>query len=106
MKEFQNGWPKNFNDKLSRVVKTQVESGKYIKAGDTMVFNTELIYTRVIDIHVSSREIDIKQLLSHELSPVPTAMFSKSCEMRVAQAKSVLKKVLQKEVSSRCTTQL
>ena len=31
MKEFENGWPKNFNDKLSRVVKTQVESGKYIK---------------------------------------------------------------------------
>ena len=30
MKEFENGWHKNSNDKLSRVVKTQVESGKYI----------------------------------------------------------------------------
>ena len=26
MKEFKNGWLKNFNDKLSRVMKTQVES--------------------------------------------------------------------------------
>ena len=102
MKEFENGWPKNFNDKLSRVVKTQVESGKYIKVGYTKVINTELIYTRVIGIQASSQEIDIKQLLSYELSPVPTAMFSESGEMRVAKAKSVLKKVLQKEVSSRC----
>ena len=64
MKEFENGWPKNFNDKLSHVVKTQVDSGKYIKVGDTNVFNTALIYTSVIGIQVSSPEIDIKQLLS------------------------------------------
>ena len=36
-------------------MKTQVESGKYIKVGDTKVFNTELIYTRVIGIQASSR---------------------------------------------------
>ena len=74
-------------------MKTQVESGKYIKVGDTKVFNTELIYTRVIGFQASSQEIDIKQLLSYELSPVPTAMFSESGEMKVAKAKSVLKKV-------------
>ena len=98
IKEFENGWPINFNDKLSRVVKTHVEIGKYIKVSDTKVFNTELIYTRVIGIQASPREIDIKQLLSYELSPVPTAMFSESGKMKVAKAKSVLKKVLQKEV--------
>ena len=54
MKKFENGWSKNLNDKLSRVVKTQVESGKYIKVGDTKVFNAEIIYTRVIGIQVSS----------------------------------------------------
>ena len=56
-------------------MKTQVESGKYIKICDTKVFNTELIYTSVIGIQASSWEIDIKQLLSYELSPVSTAMF-------------------------------
>ena len=94
MKVFENGWPKNFNDKLSRVV-------KYIKVGDTKVFNTELIYTRVLGIQASSRKIYIKQLLSYELSPVPTAMFSEYGEMRFAKAKSFLK-ILQKQVSSRC----
>ena len=54
MKEFENGWPKTFNYKLSRVVKTQVESGKYINLGDTKVLNTEFIYTRVIGIQASS----------------------------------------------------
>ena len=66
------------------------------------MFNTELIYTRVVGIQASSREIDIKQLLSYELSPVPTAMFSESDEMKIAKAKSILKKVLQKDLSSRC----
>ena len=102
MKDFENGWPNNFNNKLSRVVKTQAESRKYIKIGDAKVFDTELIYSRVIGIQASSRDIDIKQLLSYELSPVPTAMFSESGDMRVAKSKSVLKKALQKEVSARC----
>ena len=83
-------------------MKTQVEYGKYTKFIDTKVINTELIYTKVIDIQASSGEIIRQQLLSYELSPVPTAMFSESGEMKVAKAKSVLKKVLQKEVSSRC----
>ena len=95
MKEFENGWPKNIYDKLSPVV-------KYIKVGDTKVINTELIYTRVLGIQASFREIDIKQLLSYELSPVSTAMFSEYGEMRGAKAESFLKKILQKEVSSRC----
>ena len=82
MKEFENGWPKNFNDKFSRVVKTQADSGKYIKVSDTKVC-----------IQESSREININQLLSYELSPLPTAMFSESSEMKVAMANSVLKKV-------------
>ena len=59
-----------------------------------MAFTTELIYTRLIGIQGSSQEIYIKQLLSYELSPVPTSMFSESDEIRVAKAKSVLKKVL------------
>ena len=102
MKDFENGWPNNFNDKLSRVVKTQAESRKCIKIGGAKVFDTEFIYSRVIGIHASSRDIGIKQLLSYELSPVPTAMFSESGDMRVAKSKSVLKKALQKEVSARC----
>ena len=101
MKDFEHGWPKTFNEKISRSVITQAESRKGIKVGDATVFDTELIYSRVIGLQASSREIDIKLLLSYELSPVPTSMFTDSGEMRTAKAKSVLKQVLQKEVSSR-----
>ena len=31
MKDFDNGWSKNFNDKLSSVGKPHVEYGKHIK---------------------------------------------------------------------------
>ena len=71
---------------ISRIVKNQAKSRHYIRVGDTKVFDTKLIYTRVIGIQASSRKIDIKQLLSHDLSPVPTAIFSESGEMRVANA--------------------
>ena len=51
------------------------------------MFDTDLIYMRVIGIQANSREINVKELLSYELSPVPTAMFSESVEMRVAKQK-------------------
>ena len=54
IKEFIKGWPKNFTVKISHVVKTQVEAGKYIKVCDNKVFNTGLIYIRVIGIQASS----------------------------------------------------
>ena len=40
-----------------------------------------MINSRVIGIHASSRDIDIKKVLSHELAPVPTSMFHDSGAM-------------------------
>ena len=102
MKEFEQCWPKSFHEKISHKVKTQLDSQKYIKVGDTKVYDIELIFSREICLQASSREVDLKALLSYELSPVPTAMFTETGEMRVTKAKSNLKKVLQKEVSARC----
>ena len=34
MKEFEQGWPKSFHEKISHKVKTQLDSQKYIKVGD------------------------------------------------------------------------
>ena len=82
---------------ISHVVKNQAKSRHYIR----LVTRKYLIQNLFIGIQASSRKNDIKQLLSHELSPVPTAIFSESGEMRVANAKSKLLKVLQKEVSVR-----
>ena len=102
MKEFEQCWLKSFHEKISHKVKTQLDSQKYIKVGDTKVYDIELIFSIEICLQASSREVDLKALLSYELSPVPTAMLTETGKMRVTKAKSNLKKVLQKEVSARC----
>ena len=54
-------------------------------------------------LQASSREVDIHDILAHELAPVPTSMFSDSGDMRIAKGKSQLKRLLQKQTSVRHT---
>ena len=61
---------------------------------------TELIFSRVIGLQASAREIDMKEVFAHELSNVPTLMFTEFGEMRMAN-KSLLKQQLQVAVSNR-----
>jgi hypothetical protein len=49
---------------------------------------------------VSSQEVDIQDVFSHELAPVPTSMVTEK-GMRIAKNKSALKNKLQMEVSGR-----
>jgi hypothetical protein len=65
------------------------------------MFDTNLIYSRVVDLQASSREVDIEDVLVHELTPIQTSMFTETGEMRCSKAKSVLKNQLKVEVSSR-----
>ena len=87
--------------RYSHKVKTQLDFQKYINVGDTKVYDTELIFSKVKGLQTSSCEVDLMAPLSYELSQAPTAMFTETGKMRVAKAKSNLKKVLQKEVSAR-----
>ena len=48
-----------------------------------------------------SRNIDLAEVLKHELAPFPTSMFKDDGEMRIATTKSDLKKKLQVSVSAR-----
>ena len=50
---------------------------------------------------MSSREVDLTDVFSHELAPVPTSMFEDSGDMRITKSKSTLKRKLQVEQSSR-----
>ena len=104
MQEFEKRWPEGFGSTISKKVKTVADSKKHIKVGSKKVYDTSVIYSRVIGIQASSRDIDIKKVLSHELAPVPTSMFLDSGAMRICKAKSDLKKRLAKEASSRCNT--
>ena len=48
---------------------------KSVPGGDTKVYDMNAIYSSVIGLLASGREIDLKDLFSHELAPVPAVMF-------------------------------
>ena len=100
MQDLEKGWP-GFQSTISKTVS---DRGKHIKVGSQKVYDTSLIYSRVIGIQAGSRDIDIKKVLSHELAPVPKSMFHASGAMKICKEKSDLKKQLAKEASSRCST--
>ncbi|CAH3177162.1 unnamed protein product [Porites lobata] len=101
MKEFEGGWPEGFSGPISKKVKTIADCHKFIKVGSKKVFDTTVIYSRVIGVQASSREIDIEKVISHELAPVPTSMFHDDGSMRICKGKSDLKKRLAIETSPR-----
>lgn len=103
MKEFEKSWPEGFQNAISKKVKTISGSQKHVKVGKEKVYDCTIIYSRVIGIQASTRNIDIKKVLSHELAPVPTSMFQDSGAMRICKAKAELKKRLAKESSTRRT---
>ena len=92
MQEFEKGWPEGFQSTISKKVNTVSDSTRYVKVGSQKVYDTSVIYGRVIGIQASSRDIESINLLSHELAPVPTSMFHDSGAMRICKAKSGLKK--------------
>ena len=101
LKEHERQWPEGFRNTISRKVKTIADGKKFVSVGTEKVYDTTVIYSRVIGIQASSRELDLKKVLRHELAPVPTSMFHDSGAARMCKAKSYLKKRLAREISSR-----
>ena len=67
------------------------ETKKSIKVGAVKVYDTNLIYSRVIGLQACDRPVDIADLLAHELARLPSPLFTDRGELRTASAKSVLK---------------
>ena len=102
MEEFEGAWPDGFYNPISKKTVTMQVTKKHVNIGTAKLFNTTLLFSRVIGLQASCRDtIDIKTLLSYELSPVTTSMFNDSGDMRTGKAKAQLKKQLQVEMSSR-----
>ena len=49
---------------------------KGIAIGPKVVYDTQLIFSRVMGLQASSREVNFKDVLSYELAPIPTALFN------------------------------
>ena len=51
--------------------------------GTQKAFDINLIYSRVICLQISNRDIDIDHLMSHEVAPLPKALFADSGNMQI-----------------------
>ena len=103
MDDFENGWPESFHETLHKSVTTMSTGRKSIRIGDKDVSDPEAIYARAMALQNSIRDFDTKNLMTYELSPVPTSMFTEN-GMRISTTKSTLKDKLKIECSSRQVT--
>ncbi len=101
MDDFKRKWPAGFQETITKKVETMSVTRKHIQVGETNVIDTNIIYQRIMGLQASSREVDLESVLSYELAPVATSMFTDAGDLRIATSKSTMKKLLQVEISSR-----
>ena len=67
MKVFESRLPQGLYYKtIAKKVVTMDHARKHVKVGAVKVFDTNLVYSRVIVLQASGRDIDIKDVLGHE----------------------------------------
>ena len=76
--ELEKYLPNGFWKPIERKIKTMAATKKGITIGSKVLYDTQLIFSRVIGLQASSREVDFKDVLSYELAPIPTALFDES----------------------------
>ena len=77
-KTFELSWPTGFNAPISKEVNTMQLMKKHVGVGAIKVYDTNVIYSRIIGLQASGREVDIDDVLKYELAPIPMAMFDSS----------------------------
>lgn len=80
MTKYESSWPQGFNDVLHKQVHTLAETKRHIKVGSTKVYDTNIIYSRIIGLQASGREMNLAETLTYELAPMPTSMFTNTGE--------------------------
>ena len=94
MRDYESSWPEGFHTTLSKKVVTMAATKQKISLGSDAVFDTNLIYGRVMGL-MNTRVMNLEDIFHHELAPVPTSMFDDNGDMRVVTTKAVLKNKLQ-----------
>ena len=101
MASFKKSLPSGFHEPISKRVVTMNAVKKCVIVRGNKVYNTNLIYARVLGLQ-QSRDIDLRDVLKHELSPFPTSLFKESGDMRLPTGKCILKNKLKVSISARC----
>ena len=84
MLDFDKALPTGFWTSIERRVKTMEMMKKGIPVRSKVLFDTELIFSRVMGLQASSREVNFKDVLSYELAPIPTtSLFDDSGKIMV-----------------------
>ena len=79
--QFESSWPDDFYNVIKKEVKTMKSGKKCSKSGEIEVFNTELIYSRVMCL-LSIGRITLEDVLKYELlSPCPCLKTLERCEL-------------------------
>ena len=99
MDEFSRKLPDGFHNTIHKKVISMVVTKNHVSVGDAKVYDTNVIYSRVIGLQASAHDVNIKHVLSNELTPFPTSLFDSAGEMRVATSKSALKIRIKKTAS-------
>jgi len=73
---FETRWSDGFYGTIPKKVTTMAVTNKSVPVGETKVHDIIAIYSSVIGLLASGREIDLKDLFSRELALVPVAMFN------------------------------
>ena len=81
MKEFEAVLLERFHNIIQKTVVVLKEMKKKVKTGDVVVYNTEVIYSRVMYL-LNAKQIDLKDLFKYELSPVPLSLFDENGDSR------------------------
>ena len=104
--EFERLLPQGYWNTIEKRVTTMAVMRKGVKVGPDVIYDTELIFSCVMGLQGTSRNVDFKDVLSYELAPIPTALFDDSGEMRICKSKADLKNKTRVEVSERNAAQM
>ena len=92
--------PLGFYDTIKKEVVTMIAAKKSIKVGEVEVYDTEIIFARVMCL-LNAGQLKLEEVFSYELSPIPVSLFKENGEMRINGNKADLKNVLKVDVSAR-----
>ena len=99
MTEFVKGWPDSFNKPLPKRVKTMHAAKPSAGMNLPKTYDSSAIYTRVIGLQASGRDLNLQDVLSYELAAVPISLFTETGDLRISTTKATLKTKLKVEVS-------
>lgn len=88
-------------DPLSKQGKTKSILQKSVRVNDEEIIDTSLICSIVIAMQLTNAAMTAENVFKHELAPIATSIFNDDGDLTPAKSKTVLKRTLESQMSSR-----